>query len=89
MSGPTPLLRHVPSWRRRGQLYLDLENIVTTGPDEQKVHLEFQYRYTHFPKYVPGFVVAYILIDLDVPLLQLKVKESLTGPVWPRGFQEV
>ena len=42
-------------------------------PDEQKVHLEFQYRYTHFPKYVPGFVVAYILIDLDVPLLQLKV----------------
>jgi len=59
---------------------LDLENIVTTGPDEQKFHLEFQYRYTHFPKYVPGFVVAYILIDLDVPLLQLKVKQSRNRP---------
>jgi len=71
MSGATPLLPHVPSWRTRRQLYLDLGNIVTTVLDEQKVHLEFQYRYTHFPKYVP-FFFACILIDLDVPLLQLQ-----------------
>jgi len=55
MSGATPLLPQVPSWRTRGQCYLDLENIVTAGSDEQKVHLEFQYCYTHFPKHVPFF----------------------------------
>ena len=69
MSGATPLLPRVPSWLSKEQLYLDMENIVTAGPEEQEAHLDFQYRYTHFPKYFRGF---FILINLDVPLLQLQ-----------------
>ena len=55
MSGATPLYPHVPSWHTKGQLYLDLGTIVTTGPDERKVHLDCEHRYAHFPQYVSVF----------------------------------